>query len=105
MRFKATPPFDTSFLNSFDVPYQTVNYERNEVLFSQGDVCEHIIYIQEGSVKVSVRSRPGQQAAVIAMLGPGDFVGEACLAKQRVRIGTAIAMTRSRILRVHQDEM
>jgi len=105
MKSKVAPAFDASFLNSSDVAYQTVDYERNEVLFSQGDVCEHIIYIQEGSVKVSVRSRPGQQVAVIAMLGPGDFVGEACLAKQPVRIGTAIAMTRTRILRVHQDEM
>jgi CRP/FNR family cyclic AMP-dependent transcriptional regulator len=43
--------------------------------------------------------------AVVAMLGPGDFFGEGCLAGQPVRKGSATAMTPSTILLVGKDKM
>ena len=43
------------------------------------------MYIQDGGVKLSVLSRAGKEA-VVAMLGPGDFFGEGCLAGQTIRI-------------------
>ena len=36
------------------------------------------MYIQKGSVKISVLSRTGREA-VVAMLSPGDFFGEGAL--------------------------
>lgn len=42
------------------------------------------MYIQAGGVKLSVLSRMGRET-VVAMLGPGDFFGEGCLAGQPVR--------------------
>ena len=39
------------------------------------------MYIQSGGVKLSVLSKTGREA-VVAMLGPGDFFGEGCLAGQ-----------------------
>ena len=46
------------------------------------------MYIQTGGVKLSVLSKTGKEA-VIAMLGPGDFFGEGCLAGQPMRMGSA----------------
>ena len=81
-----------------------MEFGRAEVIFSQGDSCEHVLYIQSGSVKLSVLSATGREA-VVAMLGPGDFFGEGCLAGQPVRMGSATATTNSTILLVDKDQM
>ena len=80
------------------------HYKRNDVIFSQGEVCRHVLYIQSGGVKLSVLSKTGREA-VVAMLGEGDFFGEGCLAGQRVRMGSATAQVPSAILRVGKAQM
>jgi CRP-like cAMP-binding protein len=62
------------------------------------------MYIQEGGVRLSVVSEGGKEA-VVAMLGPGDFFGEGCLAGQSVRMGTATAITPSTVLVIEKSEM
>jgi CRP/FNR family cyclic AMP-dependent transcriptional regulator len=62
------------------------------------------MYVQTGTVKLSVLSRTGKEA-VIAMLGSGDFVGEGCLAGQPVRIATATAVTPTKLLVVDKKAM
>jgi len=42
---------------------------------------------------------------VVAMLAPGDFFGEGCLAGQRVRMGSATALASSAVLRVGRLQM
>jgi CRP/FNR family transcriptional regulator, cyclic AMP receptor protein len=79
-------------------------YGRGETIFTQGDACEDVLYIQTGGVKLSVLSKTGREA-VVAMLGPGDFFGEGCLAGQPVRMGSATAITPSVILSVGKARM
>jgi CRP-like cAMP-binding protein len=79
-------------------------YRRGEPVFTQGDVCEHVWYIQSGGIKLSVLSKTGKEA-VVAMLGPGDFFGEGCLAGQELRMGSATAVTPSEILRIDKAHM
>ena len=79
-------------------------YASGDVVFTQGDPCEHVMYIQTGGVKLSVLSKTGREA-VVAMLGPGDFFGEGCLAGQPVRMGSATAITPSAILLVGKEQM
>ena len=62
------------------------------------------MYIQLGGVKLSVLSNTGKEA-VVAMLGPGDFFGEGCLAGQPFRIGSATAITPSAILLLGKETM
>jgi CRP-like cAMP-binding protein len=81
-----------------------VNYRRNDVIFSQGAPAEHVLYLQEGCVKLSVLSATGRMA-VVGILGPGDFFGEGCLAGQPVRTGTASATLNSAVLIVDKGEM
>ena len=98
MRSKGTRPFNAqTFLDSAGIAKTVVVYRRAESIFSQGDVSDSVMYIQKGGVKLSVRSKTGREA-VVAMLGPGEFFGEGCLAGQPLRMGNATALTASAIL-------
>lgn len=81
-----------------------MKFARAEVIYAQGQPCEHVMYIQSGGVKLSVLSKAGKEA-VVAMLGPGDFFGEGCLAGQKYRMGSATAITPSAVLFVAQAKM
>jgi CRP-like cAMP-binding protein len=93
-----------AFLDSAGVARKIVEYRRSETIFAQGDPCDSVLYIQKGGVKLSVLSKTGREA-VVAMLGPGDFFGEGCLAGQPTRMGSATAITGSTILVVDKDHM
>ena len=79
-------------------------FQRAEVIYAQGDPARSAIYLQKGSVKLSVLSAAGKEA-VVAILRPGDFFGEGCLAGQTRRIGTATAMLPSTVLMIEKREM
>ena len=81
-----------------------IEFRKKQTLFSQGEPARHLLYIQEGSIKVAVSSTAGKEA-VVAILGPGDFLGEGCLAGQQLRIATATAMTPGSALVVEKGEM
>jgi CRP/FNR family transcriptional regulator, cyclic AMP receptor protein len=93
-----------AFLESAGIAKRVLPYRSGEPVFTQGDACEHIWYIQSGGIKLSVLSKTGKEA-VVAMLGPGDFFGEGCLAGQEVRMGSATAVTPSAILRIDKGHM
>jgi CRP-like cAMP-binding protein len=105
MKWKALRPFNVqAFLDSSGIAKKIVEYPRGEVIFTQGDPCQHVMYIRKGTVKLSVLSKSGREA-VVAMLGQGEFFGEGCLAGQPVRIGSATATTDSTILLVDKNRM
>src|ERR1700682_2645422 len=81
-----------AFLNSAGLARTITEFGRKETLFSQGDPCKNIMYIQKGGVKIYVVSETGKEA-VVAMLGSGDFIGEGGLAGQPLRMATATAIT------------
>ena len=93
-----------AFLDSAGVKREIAAYRRSETLFSQGEAGDTVFYIQKGGVKLSAVSKAGREA-VVAMLGPGDFVGEGCLAGQSVRMATATAMTSTTALVIDKHEM
>jgi CRP/FNR family transcriptional regulator, cyclic AMP receptor protein len=102
---KPVAAFDARrFLESAGITKSVVKYGRGESVFNQGDVGTDVLYIQSGGVKLSVLSRTGREA-VVAMLGPGDFFGEGCLAGQKLRMGSAAAITPSAILFVAKKKM
>jgi CRP/FNR family cyclic AMP-dependent transcriptional regulator len=93
-----------AFLDSAGLAKKIVEYGRGETIFTQGDPCDDVLYVQVGGVKLSVLSKTGREA-VVAMIGPGDFFGEGCLAGQPLRMGSATAITPSAILFVAKDKM
>jgi CRP/FNR family cyclic AMP-dependent transcriptional regulator len=102
---RVAPAFNAqAFLDSAGLSKKIVEYGRGQTIFTQGDPCEDVLYVQTGGVKLSVLSKTGREA-VVAMIGPGDFFGEGCLAGQPVRMGSATAITESAILFVAKGKM
>jgi CRP/FNR family transcriptional regulator, cyclic AMP receptor protein len=98
-------PFDAQrFLESTGTAKRIVKYEPSERVFTQGDPATSVLYLQDGGVKLSVLSATGKEA-VVAMLGPGDFFGEGCLAGQPTRMATATALTPTTVLMVGKQKM
>jgi CRP/FNR family transcriptional regulator, cyclic AMP receptor protein len=79
-------------------------YEEDQVIFSQGETADSIFYINNGKVKLTVHSEQGKEA-VVAILGPGDFLGEGCLAGQTKRMATAVGMTECLTTRIDRAAM
>jgi CRP/FNR family cyclic AMP-dependent transcriptional regulator len=97
--------FDVNaFLDSAGIARTIVDFNKKQTLFSQGDACSSVMYIQKGGVKLSVVSANGKEA-VVAILGPGDFLGEGGLAGQPLRIATATAVAPTRVLTIDKTEM
>ena len=93
-----------AFLQSAGLAKKIVEYHRDEAIFSQGDRCDSVMYIQRGGVKLSVLSKTGREA-VVAMLGAGDFFGEGCLAGQPLRMGSAVTIVPTTLYRIPKAEM
>src|SRR5580700_10744720 len=72
-----------AFLDSAGVARKVKEVKRAELVYAQGAPAETIIYLQSGGVKLTVVNEVGKEA-VVAILGPGDFFGEGCLAGQSV---------------------
>ncbi len=96
---KKKVPFDPKvFLATVDGDRTLSNYRRDEVIYAQGEPANGVFYIKTGKVKKTVVSEQGKEA-VVAILGPDEFCGEACLTGQMVRLATAAAMTECEIMR------
>jgi CRP-like cAMP-binding protein len=93
-----------AFLDSAGVARRVKAFKRAEIVYTQGDAAKSVLYLQEGGVKLSVVSEVGKEA-VVAILGPGDFFGEGCLAGQPIRMGTATAIMPSTVLVIEKSEM
>ena len=99
------PPFDIeAFLDSGGIARRLVECRRGAVIYSQGDPCDTVFYIRSGAVKLGVLSHEGKEA-IVAMLGPRDFFGEAALTGQPVRLATATATSESALLVVEKSQM
>ena len=93
-----------AFLDSAGVARKILQYRRSQKIYAQGDPATSVMYIQTGGVKLSVVNNVGKEA-VVAILGPGDFFGEGCLAGQDIRMGMATAITFTAILVIEKNEM
>jgi CRP/FNR family transcriptional regulator, cyclic AMP receptor protein len=93
-----------TFLDSAGVSSKIKEFTRVETIYAQGETAESVLYLQSGGVKLTVVNEVGKEA-VVAILGPGDFFGEGCLAGQPIRMGTATAVTPTTVLIIEKSEM
>lgn len=93
-----------TFLASAGDGRTVVEFQEGQKLFSQGDPADSVFYILNGKTRLTVLSRQGKEAT-IATLGPGDFLGEGCLAGQRLRMATAMAVTAGSIMRLEKNSI
>src|SRR4249920_4231297 len=76
------PVFDVKlFLDSVGLGRKVARFRAKETVFTQGDPAKQVMYIQEGGAKLTVVNESGK-AAVVPILGPGDFLWDGCLAGQ-----------------------
>ena len=93
-----------AFLDSAGVAKKVKEFKAAETIYSQGDAAKSVMYLQSGGVKLSVVSEGGKEA-VVAVLGPGDFFGEGCLAGHSVRMGSAKTVSPVTALVIEKHEM
>ncbi len=105
MATKPKPLFDPKiFLAKVGKGRTIADYAKGQPIFSQGDPAIAVFYIQKGKIKLTVISNNGKEA-VIAILGPGDFLGEGCLTTQVVRMATATTISDCSIVRLEKAAM
>jgi CRP/FNR family cyclic AMP-dependent transcriptional regulator len=92
------------FLESGGVSARVVLHRAGDVIYSQGDRCDSVFYVQKGEVKLAVLSPSGKEA-IVAVFEPGDFFGEGALSSQPLRLGTATATSAATLLVVEQQRM
>jgi len=93
-----------SFLRKIQKGQSYVHYPSGAVIYAQGAIADAVYFIQTGQVNLTVCSPKGQQA-IIALLKPGDFLGEGCLVGQASRTATATAVCDSTSIRVEKAAM
>jgi len=102
---KRRPSFDVEkYLKTAGIAGKIVNYHKDQIIFSQGDQSRSVMYVQQGEVKLTIASSRGKEA-VIALLYPGDFLGEGCIAGQPLRVATATAVEPTTVLIIGKQEM
>src|ERR1700729_2769387 len=94
----------TTFLATIGEGRKILAVQKKQTIFAQGDGAEAVFYIQTGRVRLTVVSKVGKEAT-IGILKEGDFFGEGALAGQKIRMGSAAAMTDCEILRVNKLAM
>jgi CRP-like cAMP-binding protein len=79
--------------------------KKGQNVFSQGEPADAVFFIQHGKIQITVISKSGKEAT-IALLGPGDFMGEECVAHaQPLRMATATGLTGGSVLKIDRQEM
>jgi CRP/FNR family transcriptional regulator, cyclic AMP receptor protein len=101
---RARPGDRTPFVDWAGIHTTRVAHDSASVIFAQGDPALSIMYVEMGTVRLSVLSHSGKEA-VVAVLDPGHFFGEGCLAGQTVRMATATAMEPCAVLAIEKPEM
>jgi CRP/FNR family transcriptional regulator, cyclic AMP receptor protein len=105
VRKRAKASFDPkAFLAKVGEGKTISKYRKGQVVFSQGQVADAVFYIQQGKVKLTVVSAQGREA-VVAILGPGHFFGEACLNGHPLRIATTRTIDDCVITRLEKATM
>jgi CRP/FNR family transcriptional regulator, cyclic AMP receptor protein len=100
-----TPRFDSrKFLTSVGAGRLSATLQPKEIVFRQGDAADAVYYIEAGKIQLTVISEHGKEG-VIAMLEPGEFFGEGCIAGQLLRMASASATAKSTIVKIEKAAM
>jgi CRP/FNR family cyclic AMP-dependent transcriptional regulator len=102
---KKTEPFGVQqYLSNAGVSRRLAKFKKGQVIFSQDDPCDDVLYIQSGNAKLTIVNTQGKEA-VLAIVGPGDFLGEGCIIGNPVRLATATAIAPLNAMSIEKKEM
>jgi len=83
---------------------KTAKHSPGSTIFAQGERCSEVYYIQDGIVKLTTVSKRGR-AAVLGILGQGDFFGEECITGQETHSTSAVAIVSTVATAIRRDMM
>lgn len=85
---------------------QTRVFERDEIVFRQGDAAESLFLIQFGLLQFLFR-QPGKEKEIeLAQLGAGRIVGDITINERLTRrSASAVALERSELLEIRSDAL
>jgi CRP/FNR family cyclic AMP-dependent transcriptional regulator len=92
------------FLSSAGTSRRIQKFKKGQVIFSQDDPSGEVLYIQSGNAKLSIVNTQGKEA-VLAIVGPREFLGEGCIAGNPVRMATATAIAPLNAMIIEKKEM
>jgi len=93
-----------TFLATIGAGRKLVAVSERQTIYAQGVGADAVFYIQKGKVKLTVVSKTGKEAT-IGIISEGNFFGEAALAGQVRRMGSAAAMTDCDLMRIDKKAM
>jgi CRP/FNR family transcriptional regulator, cyclic AMP receptor protein len=96
---KKRAPDPEAIIARIDGGRSEAKYQRDQIVYSQGDPADCVFYVQSGRVKVTVVSEEGKEA-VVAILLPGSFSGEECLTGHKLRMSTVKTLTECGLIRM-----
>jgi aquaporin Z len=88
-------------------PFDTCNYrlvKRGEVVMRAGDPGDEAYLVERGTLDVRV-NEAAPDAAFVARLGPGDWVGEISLVLEEPRSATVVAATDAQLRRISRHDL
>jgi CRP/FNR family transcriptional regulator, cyclic AMP receptor protein len=80
----------------------TVQLDRNDTLFNEGDLADDLYVVLSGRVAIAKHSPDGRES-LVALMGPGDMFGEMPLFDDEPRSASVRALERSEVARVPFD--
>lgn len=94
---------DDRTLHSCVAQLRIRRFRRGETIFHQADPGDSLFIIESGAVKIVLPSPEGEEAAIIATLGRGDFFGELALLDGEYRSATAVAVEATEALVLRRE--
>jgi CRP/FNR family transcriptional regulator, cyclic AMP receptor protein len=77
-------------------------YQRGQLVFSQGDPGDSLLVVVDGSLKALSTSPQGEEL-LLAVVEPGETVGELAVADGGERSATIVALTDAAVLRIPRE--
>ncbi len=78
------------------------HFQKGQIIFSEGDICERLLIVNGGSFKVFRYSRDGKEK-ILYVLGDGDFLGDLNLLKKEVYKFNAMALEETHLCTIKKD--
>jgi CRP-like cAMP-binding protein len=91
--------FDPAVLERIVADARRVEYDRNQVIFEEGDEADDLFVVSRGRIAIGRRSIDGRES-LVALMEPGDAFGEMPLFDDGARSASARALERSALLRI-----
>jgi CRP/FNR family transcriptional regulator, cyclic AMP receptor protein len=89
------------FLSKLGKGQKSQTHKKGGEFYAQGEKASAVFFIKSGRVKVVVLSAQGREA-VVALLADGDFFGEGCLAGQKTRTASVIALEDCSVVQIEK---